>query len=192
MTTRIYKCAVMGTYNSQMYRNIYILRWNDPAGINSPNTAIMTYLNSLYTSGLRAHLSNLLVLTQYERWYRQGTNWIEDGTYSLTASGASASDALPGTMAGVVLGKSSGYRGFGRKFLSGILEADQTNGSIQSTLISLFTTFVAAYIATVWEGACALDPGTYNLKTETFHPFASGVVDILLGTQRRRKPMVGD
>jgi hypothetical protein len=184
-----YKCVLKGDLLGQQIRNIFHFKFDDPAGVNLPDG-----LFASYWGGFTTPLTNLTVVAMvysgYDRYKWSGTSWEFEKYVTYSVTGGSSGDALPNQVAAVMLGKVVGRRGFGRKFWSGISEVQQVSGSLVAGAIGHLVNLAAAYIAPQTSGALVLTPGVWD-KTNQFHGFTSAVVDVLLGTMRRRKIGVG-
>lgn len=128
---------------------------------------------------------------EYEVFTYNGGSWILKDTVSMSADGQSSTEGLLNAAAVVLIGKASGLRKVGRKFLGAISEgASSGNGLVSSALINAAAALVN-YISPVnGIGGGTLTPGIVS-SGGTFHAFVGGSVSSLLGTMRRRKPNVG-
>jgi hypothetical protein len=140
---------------------------------------------------LISHLSPLWQLQSVEI-YQLTTDWVLMDEIVYTKIGTeSTTDILANLVAWVVVGKVSQYRGFGRKFISGLTESQVTgNALIAGALIGMAAT-VTAYVSVYFgSNAGVLGPGIVD-KTGAFRAFNLGLASPLLGTMRRRKPGLG-
>jgi len=109
----------------------------------------------------------------------------------ITLNGIDETSILPPQMAAVILGLTSNIKTRGRKALAGICVDGILNGEPTAALLVALTIGVAGYITRLPGATGDVIPGTWSRKTNVFHPFISGIADVLLGTMRRRKPGVG-
>lgn len=110
------------------------------------------------------------------------------GTYNPSAAG----DDLPPAVAALCKLLTLVGKTYARKFISGIMEADNVSGFITSALQTACVNFITAVIAdkTISAGNI-LHPGVLSKKSLSFVRFVSGAVSAVAATQRRRKPYVG-
>lgn len=120
-----------------------------------------------------------------------GGSWVPFDSFAVTYAGGVSGDVLPNASAAVLLGKASGLRHVGRKFLSAISEAKSDGNTLLAGAMVDAAAALLAYVTplTTILGT-ELTPGILD-KAGTFHPFVSGVVSSILGSMRRRKPGVG-
>lgn len=185
------KVALKGTIQGQELVNVFYFDWNTIDEEETPNSYIEAYFESFYEdSGLLSALSNDVHYTNYLIYRRVDNEWVDYGNGDVSYDGAVTTDCLPPACAAVLLGKVKGWRGFGRKFLSGIGEANQSKGTLANDFLVILTIAAAYYIQAVGSGGTSLVPGIFS-KDSVFRPFITGIVDTLVGSQRRRKQGVG-
>src|SRR5512135_797566 len=127
----------------------------------------------------------------YELQSYSAGHWVPYDTVNISKTGVDSSDPLPNAVATVLLGKASGLRHVGRKFLGGLAENNVTGNTLTAAALIVAATTLAAYITPFTGiGGGTITPGVID-NAGTFHPFVGGVVSSLLGSMRRRKPGVG-
>lgn len=118
-------------------------------------------------------------------------NWVPKDIVSIDATGDQTGDQLPNQSAVVLIAKSAGIHGVGRKFLAGLSETQQVAGTMIAGIAVDLALVLANYITPFTGiGGGTIIPGVLD-KTGTFRPFVGGFVSSLLGSMRRRKPGVG-
>lgn len=122
------------------------------------------------------------------KWLTTGTLGQCDPAFTATGSG----DTFPNQIAPVLRANTSRPKSFGRKFLMAFVESAATGTDLTSAALTALAIALAHYLAdeTV-SGTSKLVPGVPRADENTFLPFTDGVVNSLVGTQRRRKPGVG-
>ena len=114
------------------------------------------------------------------------------GEVSSNVTPADVNEALPNQMAATVRATTPRPRSYGRKFIPGFTEGHQDGGILSGTATTALANFVADYIDDIDLGAVgALSPGVPRTNEEVFLDFITGVVNDVMGTQRKRKPGVG-
>lgn len=115
------------------------------------------------------------------------------GTAALADSFSGVSDSLPNQIAPVLLAYTARPKSYGRKFLAGMDETTSVGSDIQTAPLTALGTALSHYLADeVISGADVLSPGIPRASEDTFLEFGSGAVDSIVGTQRRRKPGIGE
>lgn len=127
-------------------------------------------------------------------WYAYDVFQLNAGQWELIdevtvdVDGANGGEALLNAAAIVLIGKATGIRHMGRKFISGLSEANVVaNGFAVGFAASLATALVSYISPVTGIGGGTLVPGTVD-SNGGFWPFVGGVVSSILGTMRRRKP----
>lgn len=150
-------------------------------------TPILSYINSGVTAG---------VLTVDAVSWDPGTaQWqvsANKGEDTLSLTFTSGADSLPNQMSAVLIGNTWRPKSRGRKFLIPFAETAAVVGDLISAVLTALATSLSHFLAdeTV-AGADLLSPGIVRAAADTFLPFSNGQVNSILGTQRRRKPGVG-
>lgn len=101
-------------------------------------------------------------------------------------------DPFPNQIAPVLVANTTRPSSFGRKFLMGFVETAALGGDLTTSALTALATALASYIAdeTISAGN-DLIVGVPRSHNSTFLTFTDGVVNSIVGTQRRRKPGVG-
>lgn len=190
MPTTIQKCVAKGhVLDAVQTRSIFHgeVTYN---GADTPSVLWAGYLDRLFDDIL-----NMFVpawgLDGYDIYELQSGEFVLIDSQSITKVGTAGGTALPNRVAGVVIGKVSGSRSFGRKFLSGMNTGALSGNSWIAGLLAQLVTFTGHWISTYnGLGFGSIVPGIYT-KTGVFKPFVSGIVDGLIGSITRRKPGLG-
>lgn len=160
--------------------------------------AVEAYCGGIY-SPLEAHCKSTIVEDPIEidevDWDPGEGIWkvvreLGQGTWNFNPT--STDDLMPNQMAAVLRGNTTRPTSFGRKFLMGLVETAATGGDLTSSVLTSLATTLANYLAdeTV-SGTSVLSPGVPRKGVNTFLPFSDGVINSIMGTQRRRKPGIG-
>lgn len=115
-----------------------------------------------------------------------GTDLMPDTPWPVITAGINGADGLPFQVAALVLGQTVIAKTQGRKYLGGFLETNQFDSTINATLTPLLISWALEYITDFVSGANTYRFGTFNPLSFVFNAFASGVVQGILRTQRRR------
>lgn len=120
-------------------------------------------------------------------------DWNLIGTVTFTG----ATGTAPGTYnanqdAAVMIGKTGIPKTVGKKFAPAITDAGQADSTIQAgamaTLVSVLAIWITEFVST---GTVTVTPAIFKKLSGAFAPIVGGIVDLLVGSQRRRKPGVG-
>jgi hypothetical protein len=186
-----YKIVLKGNIDEQELVNVFYFEWVDPTTLNVISSFINDYLDRLFIdSGLLGALSNRVHYHTWQAYLRVGGDWVDDASGAWEHAGGVSSDSLPNQSAAVIIGKVRGWRGFGRKFFAGVAEGNQSAGNLSNDFLLLLADAAVAYVADLFVGVVGLRPGIFS-KDGVFRPFFVALVDVLVGSQRRRKPGVG-
>lgn len=149
------------------------------------------YFDRLLSSSYLALLKNVVTFYGFDLYNWDGNEWqpMTAEVYSKVGTVASG-DYMPLQVAAVLVAKTTQKRSFGRKFLAGFVESQIADGAIISAALTTLATVAANWIAPITVGSSTITPGLWT-KDNTFVTFIGAVVDVLTGTQRRRKPGVG-
>jgi hypothetical protein len=115
------------------------------------------------------------------------------GTRYPSVTFAGSGDQLPNQTAAVLVADTTRPKSFGKKFIAGFVElASQGSVLIASALAALADALV--YYVSDIEVATGLNlvAGVPRTHSDVFLPFTTGFVDYIVGSQRRRKPGVGE
>lgn len=110
------------------------------------------------------------------------------GTYNPTASG----DDLPPGVAGFVKLLTNLGKVYGRKFLAGMLEANNVSGFYNSTVVTALTNYAAHFLGS-WTGASGnvYQNGVLSKKLGAFAYIIAARVPNVFAYQRRRRQGTG-
>lgn len=190
MPTDIEKCVVKGHLSEgQQQRNVFYgeVTWN---GADTPMVIWDGYIRHIFEP-IVGQFGPTWGIDGIDVYVWTPPNWVLIGSQALVLVGGNGDPAMPNTLAAVVIGKVPGHRGFGRKFLSGFRKNAISGNSIDPGLIALLVQFTIDWISVhTGIGMGQIVPGIFT-KAKTFLAFASGVVDALIGSMRRRKPGIG-
>lgn len=128
-------------------------------------------------------------------WDVTGAKWaveelIDIFTPSFTHT--NTDDPFPNQIAPVLVANTDTPKSRGRKFLPGFVETAAEGSSLVSAAVTALGTALAHYIAdeTISTNNTLL-VGVPSSNSGNFRFFTDGVVNSIVGTQRRRKPGVG-
>lgn len=106
--------------------------------------------------------------------------------------GSGSGEMLPHGAAAVLRFFTNQGRRQGRKFVSGLLETQQLNGSWIATAVTALALFAADWINGVTVDSTNVNQGVFDQALESFKGFQqSSAVNTVVGYQRRRKAGVG-
>ncbi|AYP28978.1 MAG: hypothetical protein [Circular genetic element sp.] len=182
------RVIVKGTLaNIVQTRNMFTASITESGGDTS-EVLWSAYISNFYDS-FTSILATVYQTYSYEiQEYILGS-WapVEEVTYVYTG-GNDTSDYLPNAVSIVLLGKATGLRHVGRKFISGLAETGTTGNILSGAAVAQAAAALLAYISPFTGiGGGLLQPGVIS-GDGTFHPFVGGVVSSILGSMRRRKP----
>lgn len=101
-------------------------------------------------------------------------------------------DPLPNQCSAVMTAATALPKTRGRKFFPAFGEDSQVGGILTSGVLTLMANALANYLADEEISTNnVLEPGVTRTGVDAFRPFTSGVVNDIMGTQRRRKQGVG-
>lgn len=156
------------------------------------HAAMQTYIQNAY-DGIEGSVSDDL------------TQDVMD-TYNVTQDRPMFTAAWPGTFAGddtsAPLPYQNSYlltfptavkKSLGKKFVPGVTENSSAGaGIIVGSVISDLVQFGVDLLAGFSVAGQTFKPGNYQILSTTFVEWASAIVEVLISTQRRRKPGVGE
>jgi hypothetical protein len=152
---------------------------------------ITDYLLALWAE-VTMYISPLWAGYAYEVYEWVTPSWEPRFVENITLAGTDTTgELLPTQMAAVALALTTHLKTRGRKAIAGFCTDALVDGVLVSGAISALIGFAAAYVTRVTGSTGDLVPGTWSRKTNTFHPFISGIADTIMGTMRRRKIGVG-
>jgi hypothetical protein len=132
---------------------------------------------------------------QEVEWNAEEGEWLVVrllGNASPTITFTGASDGLPNQCSAVLVGNTQRPKSRGRKFLAPFIETAATASEWAAPVVTALGLALNSYLAdeTV-SGDNKLSPGVPRSSVNTFLEFTNGVVDSIVGSQRRRKPGEG-
>lgn len=128
-------------------------------------------------------------------WDPVGSKWaIEEliGVFTPDFAHTANTDVFPNQVAPVIVANTARPKSRGRKFFSAFAENSALGSELIGAAITALGVSLNHYLAdeTV-AGDNVLVPGVPRESADVFLPFTDGLVNSILGTQRRRKPGVG-
>jgi hypothetical protein len=120
-----------------------------------------------------------------------GTSWHPEGIETLTVVGNSGGVAIPPQNAAVLLGDTNVKRCRPKKFIGGLTSTDLSNGQLGSVALGYLASLLGLWISGFVFGSATMTPGTFRKIAHVFVPMMGGLVDGLVGSQRKRKQNVG-
>lgn len=116
---------------------------------------------------------------------------IASETWTLTNVPDAGGEGLPSMDAAIVNFRTAIPKVFGRKYIPGLSETHQANGTIIAGIVTSLAAYAADVIADYVGTYTTLKAGVISLKSSEaagfFAPFVGYVVNSILGTQRRRR-----
>jgi hypothetical protein len=160
--------------------------------------ACVQYVEDIYDA-LANNIRNTVDLDTVEvdtvAWDPAEGKWLTEFTVGIgfpSVTFTDTADLLPNQMAPVMLAYTGRPKSYGRKFIVGATESATVGSDLQSSILTNLATALAHYLAdeTV-SGSNVLSPGVPRQAENTFLEFYNGVVNSIIGSQRRRKPGLG-
>ena len=116
-----------------------------------------------------------------------------DEPWNSTITGTGGSESMPYQMAALVTFPTEVKRSLGKKYIAGFTEGDSPGaGVLGPAPIANLVSFAAEILSGFNQSANLYAVGNYREALGTFIPYVSALVDVLLSTQRRRKPGIGE
>lgn len=115
-------------------------------------------------------------------------------TWVLTNPPASSGEPLPAQAAAIVNFRTTLPKTFGRKYLGPMLESSNNGGTVNSGTMTAIGNFISDILTAINMTNLTLDSGVLTYKSGTighFIEFAAGVINAIMGIQRRRRPNRG-
>jgi hypothetical protein len=129
-------------------------------------------------------------------WDPVGAKWVVDylvDIFTPSFTHTNTDDPFPNQIAPVMTGNTYSPSSRGRKFLPGFVETAADAGQLVVGAVTDLVAAVADYISVVVVAAGNnLVPGVPDEDSSTFWTFRDGIANTIVGTQRRRKPGVGE
>jgi hypothetical protein len=115
------------------------------------------------------------------------------GTRYPTVTFTNAGEQLPNQNAAVLVAKTTRPKSYGKKFFAGMTETDSTGSEWNAYTLTDMAAALLEYLLDIeLAPSNTLTPGVPRSKFDVFLPFTTGIVDYIVGSQRRRKPGVGE
>lgn len=186
--------------DSSIMQNVYYFKavFSDDQTDAAVLAAINTYLDDIYTAIDDYVKSNVTInpceVSEVE-WNAGESKWLTSrvlGTTTPVVTFTDALEGLPRQCAAVMLANTLRPKTRGRKFFGGLCEDDQVGSYWVSSFLTALGVALNHYLAdeTV-SGTNVLSPGVASTLAGVFYDFTDGVVNDIVGTQRRRTPGVG-
>ena len=160
--------------------------------------AVKGYIEDIYAA-IDAYISDTVTVNDFNvhvvEWDVSEQGWevvrfVGADTPAITFT--SLDDPLPNQMAAVLVANTYRPKSRGRKFLVPFVETAALAGDLIGAALTALGIALNHYLAD--ENISIgndLSPGVPRAGVETFLIFSDGVVNSILGTQRRRKPGIG-
>jgi hypothetical protein len=101
-------------------------------------------------------------------------------------------DVFPNQVAATMLAYTAHPRVKGRKFIPGFSDNQADAGDLITSALTAMGNALAEYLADITISAGnTLSPGVPRTESNIFRKLGSGLINSVLGTQRRRKPGIG-
>jgi hypothetical protein len=114
------------------------------------------------------------------------------GDRTPTVNPNNASEQLPNQVAPVLVAKTERPKSNGRKFIQGFAETASSGSELVAGAITSLSNALGEYLSDIEASTNNyLIAGVPRSEANDFLPFASGIVNTIIGSQRRRKPGVG-
>lgn len=160
---------------------------------------IETWIESAYgelTNELVNDISQRLCTVQKIEFDATEQEWLVTeniGTFTPTIVYGNANEALPNMVCAVATFLTFRPKTRGRKFLFPFGENDQDAGYLTSTALANMADYADAILDTItYSPGNDLEPGVPRAGVDNFRKLTGAVVTNVLGTQRRRRPGVGE
>lgn len=111
-------------------------------------------------------------------------------SWILSTPPSGSGDMLPPMDAGLINFRSASPGSFGRKYVGGLLEGSQADGSLTSAAVTRFGNFAAEMLTALAAGGMTFNLGALSSKVGfagNWIDFTAAVINAVLGTQRRRR-----
>ena len=178
----------------QVMQNVWHCKNVGGAGVSSEATydAIAAKLEEIYED-IQPEMAGALSFESIKVTnLTQAEEIGEEAWPTFTAGGDGVSDALPTQISAVVRFPTGILGAQGRKFIPGVTEPDQSNGgTISAAVQAALATFVTEVLLGFLVAGVDFEWGTYDITEDRFRSFVSGLINTVLGTQRRRTRGVG-
>lgn len=115
-------------------------------------------------------------------------------SWILSTPPAANTDMLPSMDAAIVNFRTSQPGSFGRKYLGGLVEGTNVNGTLQSAIMTQLGQYATELLTALAAGGNSFAIGALSRKTGfagTWIPYTAAVINSVIGTQRRRRRGAG-
>jgi hypothetical protein len=148
---------------------------------------------------LESVLGDAIVFQPYSMsrvgWDSEEGKWLMQellGEAASTVEPANIDAVSPNQIAATVRATTARPKSYGRKFVPGFSQNQMSGSELISGAVIALTSFLFYYLSDITLGGYGtLSPGVPRTEADTFLEFVTGVVNDIVGTQRKRKPGVG-
>jgi hypothetical protein len=187
--------------DGSVVENVYHLRaaFADDQSDSAVSAAIEGYLEDIMGE-LSTYLSDSFTINpswlNKTAWDPVGLKWITTylvDIFTPSFTHTNTDDPFPNQIAPVMTGNTFTPASRGRKFLPGFVETAADAGNLVTGAVTALVSATSYYITPVEVSAGNnLVPGVPDEDSSTFWTFRDGSANTIVGTQRRRKPGVGE
>lgn len=161
--------------------------------------AVKTYIEDMYAD-IDAYVPSSTSVDPFTlhiiTWDAGESKWVVDelvGVDTPTVVFTGATDPFPNQVSAVVVGNTARPKSRGRKFFPPFLETSADGSDLVSAVVTALGTALSHYIADqAIDVDNRLSPGVPRTAANEFLEFTDGIVNSIVGSQRRRKPGVGN
>jgi hypothetical protein len=182
-------------------QNVYHLRaaFADDQTDSAVSSAVEDYLEDIMGE-LATYLSDDFTINpswlNRVVWDPTGAKWVTEylvDIFTPTFTHTNTDDPFPNQIAPVMVGNTYTPSSRGRKFLPGFVETAAEAGNLVAGAVVALVSATSYYITPVVVATGNnLVPGVPDEDSSTFWTFRDGSANTIVGTQRRRKPGVGE
>lgn len=181
-------------------QNVFHFRaaFDDDQSDAAVSTAVENYIEEIYGALATYLADDFTINPSYLHrvvWDPVGAKWAIDylvDVFTPSFTHTNTDDPFPNQIAPVLTANTYLPGSRGRKFIMGFVETAALAGDLVAGAVTALGTALNHYLAdeTV-SGTNLLQVGVPRQDSNVFLTFADGVVNSVVGTQRRRKPGVG-
>lgn len=196
----VVKCvAKLQDLNGSLIENIWFYRNDGTASVSNTDflTAVETELSSLYTyfqSYLPSSLDTVSIacdIVIFISGKLTVSQPVGDVPWTTWSGGTGTGAGLPQGCAAVVNFPTVSPGVVGRKFFGPMTVAAQDDGELDSTFQGQLASFVTDYLGGMSVAGETFDPVLMSTKYAAYRDISSGIINSVVGYQRRRKAGVG-
>lgn len=179
--------------DTDIFQNVYHIQLTSLIAEDDADvvTQIAVWLDTAYTEFNWA-VSTKLDYDQIEVYNVTQDRPMMTVPWPVLVQGAEVADPLPTQCAALVSFPTGVKRRVGKKYLAGMGEPYSIDGGKLAQALKDSLADFAVYMITTWAGGgMSLEAGVWNGLLMTFTQYASGLIDDLFRTQRRRVQGVG-